>query len=42
MTVLDVQAGDKGVRAMPSRELMPGARLWALDDDGAEHIIKFF
>ncbi len=42
VTVLDVQAGDKGVRAMPSRELMPGARLWALDDDGAEHIIKFF
>ena len=42
VTVLDLQAGDKGVHAMLSRERFPGAMLWALDNDGMEHTIKFF
>jgi hypothetical protein len=42
VTVLDVQASEQGVRAQTSRECRPGARLWALDDKGSEHIIKFF
>lgn len=42
VTVLDLQAGDKGVHAMLSQERLPGSKLWALDDDGMEHAIKFF
>lgn len=42
VTVLDLSASDKNAHAMPSREQLSGAMLWALDDDGMEHAIKFF
>lgn len=42
VTVCDLRIDENGVRSQPRRDRVPGARLWAAGDDGAEHGINFF
>jgi hypothetical protein len=40
--VMELRLEEQELRALPSREQRPGAKLWAVDEQGSEHEIKFF